>query len=166
MDCTKVEYVETSETIVHILTGARLEVTRRTPRSTPILSVACHYSTLQGARLRPGTSRWQKAGELTQPLPLTPSEQGRTIPPRSNTAGSVSHRSTPPGSLYSFLHSSPSSAGDDERPRGLSKYIEFDEVSQGPDVQPGHWVLTGLALLLVEGDRLGLQAKFSLLYYE
>jgi hypothetical protein len=44
----------------------------------------------------------------------------------------------------------------------MAKYIDTTEVTRGPDDLPGYWVVTG-AKLCVEGGKIALKAKYSLL---
>ncbi|XP_044963029.1 MACPF domain-containing protein NSL1-like [Hordeum vulgare subsp. vulgare] len=44
----------------------------------------------------------------------------------------------------------------------MAKYIDTTEVTRGPDDLPGYWVVTG-AKLCVEGGKVALKAKYSLL---
>uniref|UniRef100_A0ACD5TDX6 Uncharacterized protein n=1 Tax=Avena sativa TaxID=4498 RepID=A0ACD5TDX6_AVESA len=44
----------------------------------------------------------------------------------------------------------------------MAKYIDTTEVTRGPDDLPGYWVVTG-AKLCVEGGKVSLKAKYSLL---
>ncbi|XP_078435624.1 MAC/Perforin domain-containing protein [Wolffia australiana] len=47
---------------------------------------------------------------------------------------------------------------------GLSKFIDFSEMSKGPQDSPGHWVVTG-AKLAVNKGKITLRVKYSLLNY-
>jgi hypothetical protein len=44
----------------------------------------------------------------------------------------------------------------------MAKYVDTTEVTRGPDDLPGYWVVTG-AKLCVEGGKISLKAKYSLL---
>lgn len=44
----------------------------------------------------------------------------------------------------------------------MAKYVDTTEVTRGPDDLPGYWVVTG-AKLCVEGGKVALKAKYSLL---
>ncbi|GAQ84017.1 hypothetical protein KFL_001730110 [Klebsormidium nitens] len=164
VDCAEVSYSEQQQGKVHVLTGARLAITKAKPGdSAPVLSIKGHYSVLEGARLI--TSQWEPSRRTPSASTGTPSgSSSRGLPTLSSLSG-VSVAETQ-GSTTTSCEGNESDEREVDRERQqeskLGRYVRLASLTRGPDRQPGYWLLTGVALDVDPAKVLQLRARFSL----
>uniref|UniRef100_A0A7I4BN40 MACPF domain-containing protein n=1 Tax=Physcomitrium patens TaxID=3218 RepID=A0A7I4BN40_PHYPA len=151
LNTAAIEFNETwfgEQNDAHIVTGAQLQLSDGGMKN--VLCLKLQFSRVPKCSIR--RSVWdntpaisQKSGLFSQ-LGFSGKQQQQKAPPPFNPNSAVCNK------------------GPKAQPLKLLKFVDITEMKKGPQDMPGHWLVTG-AKLDVDGGKISLRVKYSLLHY-